>query len=699
VRLNLFTSFLLVSFLFAVSTFAQSPNGTISGLVLDPTGAVIVGAEIVVMNDATGVQFSTKTNRDGIYVAPNLPPGPYRIQVSKIGFKTLIKPDITLNVQDALAINFTLPLGAASETVTVAGGAPLVNTESGSVSTVIDRNFVESLPLNGRSFNTLLQLTPGVEIVPSGPNNQGQFSVAGQRTTSNNFLIDGVSANFGVAPTLGQGTSGSGAAQAFSVLGGTSSLVSVESLEEFRVETSSFAPEFGRSPGGQVLLTTRSGTNDIHGGVYEYFRNDVLDSNDWFAKQASKPRAPERHNDFGGFLGGPIQKDKTFFFLSYEGARLREPNAQVVQVPSEFARSSAPASIAPFLLAYPQPDDRTVTPGIYTGTFTGNFSNPSTLNAGSVRLDHTFNDNLSVFVRYSEAPSVTSQRTQSLSEVDTTRVDTRTVTLSATIAPNSRISDNFRANYSLQNASFQSNLDSFGGAVPPSLALLAPNLADAQAALLGFFTFDVGIYLTGPDARNSATQLNFADDLAIVHGTHQLKFGADYRAIYLDIRPFHSGLLYESASVQDFVTTGMAGFSIGMNVKLWLGWPGAKRHGGARPWLSRKALLLPHSRDIDLRARHLEGHSSSHLDLWPSLGNQPRSFGKRPDHARLLAERQQSCADRACSARDTSLEHYVHGFCTPAGSGLQPDEERRLGHSGRRWNLLRPGFGLGREPG
>ena len=147
----------------------------------------------------------------------------------------------------------------------------------------------------------------------------------------------------------------------------------MEALQEFRVETSSFAPEFGRSPGGQVILTTRSGTNDFHGGFYEYFRNDVMDANDWFANQAGQPRAAERHNDFGGFVGGPFEKDKTFFFFSYEGARLRQPNTKVVQVPSEFARTTAPAAIAPFLNAYPQPQDQTITPGVYTEPFTGIF--------------------------------------------------------------------------------------------------------------------------------------------------------------------------------------------------------------------------------------------------------------------------------------------------------------------------------------
>jgi len=543
----------------ASAAVGQSPTATINGLVLDPSGAVVSGAEIIVVNEATRVQYAAKTSGDGIYVVTNLPPGTYRLQVSKIGFKTLVKPDIVLNVQDAVAINFTLPVGAASETVTVEGGAPLVNTQSGSVSTVIDHNLVESLPLNGRSFNTLLQLTPGVVVAPEPVSGTGQFSIAGQRPSSNNFLVDGVSANFGVAPTQGQGTSGTGSAQAFSVLGGTSSLVSVEALQEFRVETSSFAPEFGRAPGGQVILTTRSGANDFHGTLYEYFRNNVLDANDWFAKEAGKPRAAERHNDFGGSLGGPIQKDKTFFFLSYEGARLRQPATLVAQVPSEAARMMAGSSpVAPFIDAYPEPDNKTVTPGVFTETFTGSFSNPATLDAGSVRIDHTFASGASIFARYNEAPSEAVVRNNSLNFLQTTEVDTRTVTLGSTMGFGARTTDTFRANYSFQKAGLASQLDSFGGAVPPSLGVLAPGLPNPSGALLAFDAFDAGFYLTGPDARNSVTQLNFADDLMLVRGTHQLKFGGDYRGIYFDFRPPQVSLSYLALSVSELLSSGQA---------------------------------------------------------------------------------------------------------------------------------------------
>ena len=545
--------------------FAQSPNGNINGLVSDPSSAAVVGAEIVAVNDVTGVKYTTKTNGEGIYVLPNLPPGPYRVQVSKIGFKTLIKPDITLNVQDSLSINFTLLIGAFHEIVTVEGGAPLVNTESAAVSTVIDRKFVESLPLNGRSFNTLLQLTPGVVIAPSdnGGGNPGQFSIAGQRTDSNNFTVDGVSANFGVSlGTAGyMGAAGTGSAQAFSVVGGTSSLVSVEALQEFRTETSSFAPEFGRQPGGQVLLTTRSGTNDFHGGLYEYFRNNVMDANNWFANHARLPRAAERYNDFGGFFGGPIVRNRTFLFASYEGARMRQPQTQPIQVPSEYARIYAAAnapSLAPFLNAYPEPDDRTVVPGVYTAQFSGNFSNSATLNAGSVRIDHTVNDRISIFGRFNEAPSLGVSPSLSLSTSQSSEVDTRTLTLGVNMLPTARVSNSIRANYSSQSADTINLLTSLGGAVPLDPSALIGSLS-AKNTLGDFATFDTPDLRMGPLARNRTKQLNFVDDLSLAVGTHRFKFGGDYRAIFTTTAPEANSVSFTANSVQDFLSPGSAG--------------------------------------------------------------------------------------------------------------------------------------------
>jgi hypothetical protein len=554
-----YCSFIL--FLFVHSSAAQSPTGTISGIVTDPTGATIAGAEVIVVNDATRVQSSAKTNDEGIYVVPNLLPGSYRVQVSKVGFKTIIKPDIAVNVQDALAINFALPLGDVAEIVTIQGGAPLVNTESAAVSTVIDRQFVENLPLNGRSFNTLLQLTPGVVIAPTtGAVATGQFSIAGQRSDANSFSVDGVSANFGITPALAAGQSGTGSSQAFSALGGTSSLVSVEALQEFRIVTSSFAPEFGRSPGGQVVLTTRSGTNDLHGGAYEYFRNDLLDANDWFANASGQPRAAERHNDFGAFVGGPLWKQNTFFFLSYEGARLRLPQTSVFDVPSSSVRTSAPPSLAQFLNSYPIPNGPVSADG-YTAQFTGVYSNRATLDAGSIRIDHKFGDRFSVFGRYNQAPSSTANRVFGLTTLETTTADTRTLTIGSNMMISNNLANSLRGNYSTQNSTVTDVLESFAGAVPLNASFFLGNLP-SKGSLVEYETGDTNFLSSGPLASGRTRQLNFADDLDLIARSHALKFGFDYRALLLDTAPASQTFFFSADSVQSLVSTSQGSLSV-----------------------------------------------------------------------------------------------------------------------------------------
>src|SRR5258706_5270213 len=214
----------LILFGLTLPIWGQSPTATVNGLVRDPSGAVVPGAEVQLINEQTNTRYPARTNREGIYSVPNLPPGTYRIQVSKVGFKTIIKPDIILNVLDARAINFDLPVGAASETVTVDGGAAMIDPDSFSVSTVVDRQFAENIPLNGRSFQSLIELTPGVVLTANNVADTGQFSINGQRANANYWMVDGVSANIGINAG---GTAGSGPAGATcpsTVLAGNSTL-------------------------------------------------------------------------------------------------------------------------------------------------------------------------------------------------------------------------------------------------------------------------------------------------------------------------------------------------------------------------------------------------------------------------------------------------------------------------------------------
>src|SRR5713226_1096482 len=240
------------------SAFAQSTNAELSGRITDPNGLPVPKVKIEAVNVLTNISTSTETNEAGIYVIPSLQPAIYRILVQKEGFDLVVKPNVELHVQDHGVLNFQLRIGSIATTVTVEGGAPLVNTESAAVSTVVDRQFAENLPLNGRSFQTLIQLTPGVVVTPSTAYDSGQFSVNGQRASSNYWMVDGVSANIGVGVNavgnFGGGPGGS--LGSFSALGGTNSLVSVDALQEFRIQTSTYAPEFGRTPGGQISIVT-----------------------------------------------------------------------------------------------------------------------------------------------------------------------------------------------------------------------------------------------------------------------------------------------------------------------------------------------------------------------------------------------------------------------------------------------------------
>ena len=572
----------LVAFLFVVSSApalrAQSTNASLSGRVTDPSHAAIAQAQVDAVSLSTDVRYVTTTNASGEYALANLPPGPYRLEIAKPGFKKLVKPDVILHVQDALEINLELSVGSASEIVTVEGGAPLVNTESATVSTLVDRTFVADMPLNGRSFQTLILLSPGVVPTVTVFNDQGQFSVNGQRADANYFTVDGVSANFGVNGYFPLLQSASGSLPALTASGGTNSLVSIDAMQEFRIQTSSFAPEFGRTPGGQISVVTRSGTNSFHGTAFDYFRNAVLDANDWFANFNRLPKPAERQNDFGGVFGGPILKDKTFFFFSYEGLRLGLPSTQETAVPCDAtctvfgnARAMAPSGTQPFLNAYPLPDGPELfnpcTPNVNgcpasgqrpTGLaqFNATFSNPSSLDAYSIRLDHVINSKFTLFGRYNYSPSNVDSRgafappqaTLSAVEPLSSSVQTVTLGLAETITPG--ISNELRANYSNDRVATRFFLDNFGGAVPlPDSALFPSGFSSANSAF-EFYIVGSGIYEQGKQAADEQRQVNLIDNLSWSKGSHQMKFGVDYRWL----SPFSSPEAY--AQVLEF--TGMS---------------------------------------------------------------------------------------------------------------------------------------------
>ena len=524
---------------------AQTESATISGRITDSSGAVIIKATVDLQSADKGTIVQTTTNDAGIYVFPSVHPGVYHITVRKDGFKTEDFVGLTANVQDHLEQNFRLVPGAISESITVTADQLNVNTQDATVSTVVDRQFAENLPLNGRSFQSLIQLTPGVVLAANNGVDTGQFSVNGQRANSNYWMVDGVSANIGISASATPGSGVAGTLGSTSVLGGTNSLVSVDALQEFRIQTSTYAPEFGRTPGGQISIVTRSGTNQLHGTVFDYLRNDLFDANDWFANSAGLPKPRERQNDFGGTFSGPILKSNTFFFFSYEGLRLRLPQTTLTFVPDTnpldpFSRQFALPALLPYLNAFPLPNGPEVfdPTGNHQGIaqFNASYSNPGTLDAYSLRVDHKINDRLNLFGRYNYSPSELTQRGAgggSLSTVTPLATTTQTATVGATWAISPVAANDFRFNYSSTAASTSIRLDSFGGAAPLE-TLPLPSPFTGHNGVFGFQVFALGNndnLVVGASSHNQQRQVNVLDSVSVQKGSHSLKFGMDYRRL------------------------------------------------------------------------------------------------------------------------------------------------------------------------
>jgi hypothetical protein len=401
----------------------QVAGGTISGTITDATGGAIPNAKVTIKNVATGVERGVTTNSDGYYTAPNLLPGAYDVTISAQGFNTEVRRGIELTVGAQQTFNLTLQVGTITKTVEVTTEAPVVQLSTSDISAVVNATTVRELPLNGRSWTDLATLQPGVDTIQTQPafasgadrGNRGfgqQLTISGARPQQNNYRLDGISLN-----DYANGAPGS-------VLGGN---LGVDAIQEFSVLTSNYSAEYGKTSGGVVNAITRSGTNSFHGSGYEFIRNSALDAANFFENQSGLPKAPFKRNQFGGAVGGPIVKNRTFFFVNYEGLRQAKGIAQVDTVPSLDARNGflaggpAPVAACPagttlvmpgfsntcidnnalaFLALYPKPNGPVVTGNPDNAIFS--FSGKQVVNENfvTIRVDHKFSDKDSLFGTY-----------------------------------------------------------------------------------------------------------------------------------------------------------------------------------------------------------------------------------------------------------------------------------------------------------
>jgi hypothetical protein len=556
---------LTISFALAITLFVSVPvysqvtGATLTGTVTDTSGAVIPNAQISIKNEATGVTRIVTTDSAGLYSAPNLVPGHYQTTISASDFETVVNTGITLTVGAELVVNSILKLGQVTQKVEVTGAAPAVELATSSVSGLVTSDTVVELPLNGRDWTLLASLQPGVNIVPtqailSGSNgarvSRGvgtQMAISGTRPQLNNYRLDGLS----VVDFSGGGPG--------SVLGIT---LGVDAVGEFSVLTANYSAEYGRTSGGVINAITRSGTNEFHGDAFWFLRDEGLDARNFFDTTS---RPPFHRNNFGATLGGPIQKEKTFFFFNYEGFRQALGITNVDNVPSQDARNgiihnangttttvAVDPSVQRYLAFWPLPNAGLIGIG-NTGHYNVAVNNAGNENFWTTRIDHKFSDKDSIsgtWVR--DAGSNTSP--EKLDNVLVGNLSNRQdLVLEETHVFNPALVNSLRGGYSgvhedasqplaaINPLAADVSLGSFAGRTAP--IIVVPGLTSFNGGLGGLV-----------NSHEHWNSFQAYDDAFLIKGAHSLKFGFAFERMQHNVLiPNHPNGQFTFGSLSGFL--------------------------------------------------------------------------------------------------------------------------------------------------
>lgn len=515
----IFTSLVLLLFLIVSSyAFAQVTTGTISGVVKDQTGAIISQAIITIRNLDTGLTRTAVTDQEGRYYVPALPLGDYEVKAEHEGFKTEVRSGIRLTVGREASVAFVLSVGELRETVTITGETSLVETSNPSLSGLVGERRMRELPLNGRDVFQLTTLQVGVistagitsrvggGAIDIGPG-RTKIAVNGARITANNFLLDGTTVNDAFNNTPG-------------AISGN--FTGVDTLREFQVLTNSYSAEYGVAGGAIINAVTKSGTNEFHGTAFEFHRNSVLDARNFF-DPGDVP--PFKRNQFGGTIGGPIVKNKTFFFGSYEGLRERLGVSRRFAVPTPAARMRALPAVRSYVDLYPMPNGEDLGNG--TAFFVRPANDKTTDNFFTVRADHHFSERDSFFARYTFSDSNINVAEEVIQD---TIIEGRNqyLTLGQDHVFSSKLINTFRFGF---NRSFIEGDKPFVVETPPELAFipgrrLGSFFGISEIAPLGFNLFTPRFF-----AHN---QFELTDQAAIIGGGHSIRVGFAARRIQLN---------------------------------------------------------------------------------------------------------------------------------------------------------------------
>ncbi len=547
--------FTLALFLIAITALAQE-SASISGSVADPKDAAIVDAKITLTHLTRGSQRETTTNSSGIFLIDSLDPGDYSLTVNASSFAPYRIDIITLQARDRKAFRVQMEIATTTSSVTVVARAEGVTADS-SGGSVLEQDFLKHLPVNGRNISSLMQTAPGV-VTGGGPGGGG-INVNGLRANTNYYMLDGVSVSGGggVGPGGAGGVGGPGGPGGGGPPGGgtnATDTISLDVLQEVRIQTSAFAPEFGRTPGAQVSMSTRGGTNEFHGSAYEYWRNHHLNANDWFANRAALGRGRMSQHQLGGTLGGRLIPNRTFFFVSGEILRLRAPDTAVVSVPDATTRRSARANLRPYLNAFPIANGPRLDGG--AAQYAAVFTNPQDRESWSARIDHTINAKNTGFLRYSFSPTDSTQRASAFASpntVNTQGFKSHSVTASLASSVNVYTTNDLRFNYSRNASSNSAAMDDYGGAIPLTDAQIFPRGITSQEGSFNVSILGASSLITSPRTRNEQTQMNIVDNLTIIAGNHTYKMGVDFRNVAATNynAPYSVSAIFNGLSGQD----------------------------------------------------------------------------------------------------------------------------------------------------
>ncbi len=527
----------------------------VTGRVQHSSGAPVVGARVSLVDDTTGIRRSTAADGLGHYSIAGLEPGIYNITVRQPGFQTTTRMDVQLAAGKATRIDFILEIATVRESVRVEGGpvAPAAGRTMAPapLSSVLSRDSFQSLPLAGRGVMALLEAAPGVLITPAGSvlGESGQFSVNGQRATSNRILVDGIAIDSGPAYSLGPNPGATGITPALTVIGSMQNIAGPEAVEAFDIRTPTADSGMGRGSGAHVNITTRSGGNEFHGALFESLRNDSLNANDWFANRQGMPRADLRLNNFGGTIGGPMLRNRTFYFFSYEGLRLDQPETQTTLVPSLYSRLLASPKVAGFLDSFPSPNGTGT--GFNLAAYTANVPNLAATDTASLRVDHSFDTRTRLFARFNHSPST--RYSPGLINSSQIEVADDSVHGGLTVQGHGLAND-FRASYLLERARVASarTVSPQTPAISESAYEPVPLGSDSGFSVT---LLDLGIALPETFAlRRRQSQLNLSDVLLVPVARHQLRVGGDYRHLIAGFaqNPLSARVYYANAQAIEF---------------------------------------------------------------------------------------------------------------------------------------------------